>query len=308
MLRRTPWAAGLAGVVLAASVVVVPGAAGARSPVSVPAQRVAGVQGSTSLTASATGPGAATVTAPAVNEQHTGNLDETSVEALSEGELGTAQVEVTQNAQATSSRLHLGGTSVGSRGGGNNSATNQASLAFTPTATAWWDVTIDGTATSSAGNGNGCPFGAHVAFTGLGTHEIPCTGQRVLVQKRLKLVAGTTYTFDGGHGNVGDLDGSFFFAFEATKVVPVANVKVPTISGTAKVGKKLTATRGTWSGKPTRFAFQWFRGTSKIRGATKASYTCTKSDKGKKLKVVVTASKTGSKRSATSKATKAVAK
>jgi len=61
----------------------------------------------------------------------------------------------------------------------------------------------------------------------------------------------------------------------------------PTISGTAKAGKTLTAKVGTWSPTPTSFSYQWYRNGSKISGATKATYKLTSSDKGKKITVKV---------------------
>ncbi|CAB4941810.1 unannotated protein [freshwater metagenome] len=52
----------------------------------------------------------------------------------------------------------------------------------------------------------------------------------------------------------------------AALVAPVAfgvsapkNTALPTVSGTAKVGSKLTADPGTWTGDPTGFAYQWQR-------------------------------------------------
>ena len=79
----------------------------------------------------------------------------------------------------------------------------------------------------------------------------------------------------------------------------------PTISGTAKVGKKLTAKAGTWKPSGVKLTYQWYRGSSKIAGATKKTYTLTKADKGKTVKVKVTGKKTGyaavSKFSATKK-------
>jgi len=82
----------------------------------------------------------------------------------------------------------------------------------------------------------------------------------------------------------------------------------PKITGTAKVGKTLKVTTGTWSPKPT-FTYQWYRGTTAIKGATKASYKLVAADKGKKIKVVVTAkAKDTVTVTKTSAATKAVAK
>ncbi len=80
--------------------------------------------------------------------------------------------------------------------------------------------------------------------------------------------------------------------------------KTPTISGTVKVGKKLTAKPGTWSPKPA-FSYQWYRSGKKISQATKSTYTLTASDKGKTITVKVTGKKSGyTTASKTSKATK----
>jgi len=83
----------------------------------------------------------------------------------------------------------------------------------------------------------------------------------------------------------------------------------PTISGTAAVGKKLTARTGTpgWAPADARFGYQWRRDGKKIKGATKATYTPKAADKGKKISVTVTASKAGTPNiSRTSAETKAV--
>jgi hypothetical protein len=77
----------------------------------------------------------------------------------------------------------------------------------------------------------------------------------------------------------------------------------PKINGTAKVGKKLTATVGTWSPKPT-FKYQWYANGKAIKGAAKATYTLKKAEKGKKITVKITATKTNYVKTAkTSKAT-----
>lgn len=69
--------------------------------------------------------------------------------------------------------------------------------------------------------------------------------------------------------------------------------KRPTATGKAKVGKKLTATKGTWSPSPTSYAYQWKRGTKAISGATKRTYTLKARDEGEKVSVVVKAKRTG---------------
>ena len=88
----------------------------------------------------------------------------------------------------------------------------------------------------------------------------------------------------------------------------------PTISGTAAVGVKLTAAKGTWS--PTTsatFSYQWLRtavGSETavaISGATASTYTVASAYKGQTISVKVTAKRTGfTTASATSAVTKAV--
>ncbi|WP_257040831.1 Tat pathway signal protein [Streptomyces sp. TLI_55] len=85
--------------------------------------------------------------------------------------------------------------------------------------------------------------------------------------------------------------------------------KLPVISGTAKVGRTLKTTKGTWSPTPTSFAYQWYANGKVISGATKSSLVLKSAQKGKKITVKVIAHRTGHKDgSAVSKATAAVAK
>ena len=76
--------------------------------------------------------------------------------------------------------------------------------------------------------------------------------------------------------------------------VPAASA-TPHISGRARVGKKLTASKGSWSGTPAAYRFQWLRcsaqgGSCKTIGkATKSAYKVTKKDAKHRLRVRVTA-------------------
>jgi hypothetical protein len=89
--------------------------------------------------------------------------------------------------------------------------------------------------------------------------------------------------------------------------VPPTNVATPTISGTAAVGQTLTASPGTWTKGPTRFAFQWGRCTASscdgIAGANGPTYVPTASDAGFTLRVWVTATNANGSRNALSAAT-----
>lgn len=70
----------------------------------------------------------------------------------------------------------------------------------------------------------------------------------------------------------------------------VAKVK-PKVSGTPKVGKVLTCTKGTWTPAATSYKYQWLRGTKVI--SSKATYKAVKADKGKSVSCKVTAVRSG---------------
>jgi len=97
----------------------------------------------------------------------------------------------------------------------------------------------------------------------------------------------------------------------ASQVVP-KNTKLPTISGAVAVGETLVGTRGTWSGSPTSFHFQWSRcdGTGAaclaISGATGKIYTITNVDVNNALRLTVTARNTSGATNATSAPTSPV--
>lgn len=66
----------------------------------------------------------------------------------------------------------------------------------------------------------------------------------------------------------------------------------PTITGTARIGKKLRANTPGWT-TGTTFRFQWFAGNKAIGEATARRYQIRAADRGKRLKVQVTGSKPG---------------
>ncbi len=95
--------------------------------------------------------------------------------------------------------------------------------------------------------------------------------------------------------------------------VPPANRSLPTISGAPKVGKKLTASHGAWSGLP-KYTYRWFRcsptGTSckGISSSTAAAstYKPVTADRGHRLEVRVTATNAAGTATATSAPTAVV--
>ena len=80
----------------------------------------------------------------------------------------------------------------------------------------------------------------------------------------------------------------------ATRTVAYGTLRTstPRISGTAKVGRKLTLVRGTWT-SGTSFSYRWYVNGKAIKGATKSSYTLTKGTKGKRITVKVTGRRSG---------------
>lgn len=73
---------------------------------------------------------------------------------------------------------------------------------------------------------------------------------------------------------------------------PVSAVATPTVTGTATVGKTLTARAGTWP-SGTKLSYQWQRNGKNIAGATASTYKLVAADLGKKVTVRVTGSVAG---------------
>jgi type II secretory pathway pseudopilin PulG len=86
----------------------------------------------------------------------------------------------------------------------------------------------------------------------------------------------------------------------------------PSISGGAQEGQVLTANRGSWSGTPSNYSYQWQRSTTQggvwttIASATSQTYTAQSADVGFSLRVTVTAQNSAGSDSATSAASAVV--
>lgn len=94
-------------------------------------------------------------------------------------------------------------------------------------------------------------------------------------------------------------------AKKAVAALPIPTVSSATISGTAAVGKTLTASAST-STTSSFLSYQWLRSGTAISGATGSTYKLTASDLKKSVSVRVTA-KVGSKSATKTSATKTVA-
>jgi hypothetical protein len=79
-----------------------------------------------------------------------------------------------------------------------------------------------------------------------------------------------------------------------TPPTPVmVNKAKPSIVGKARVGRILTAKAGRWTPTPTSYSYVWYAGAKKIAHATKPKLKVTKKLVGKRLRVVVTAKRSG---------------
>lgn len=105
-------------------------------------------------------------------------------------------------------------------------------------------------------------------------------------------------------------------AVASSGAAPVAAPKPisePSIGGSARAGRTLTARAGAWTGAPTAFVYQWRRcaadGTAcaAIPGAGSIAYSVSAADVGASLSLVVTATGRGGSRSATAPPTPVVA-
>lgn len=153
------------------------------------------------------------------------------------------------------------------------------------------------------------PYSAPIAVSGGGT--ITCALSVGSLPPGLKLtgcaLTGTptkagSYPFTVAASNDGGT-GSKAFTVMVAPAKKFTKVYQPTISGTAKVGKTLTAKVKTWKPTPTSVSWQWNRNGVAIPGATKSKYKLTRGDKGTKITVTTVGSRLGYQSSATSKST-----
>lgn len=77
------------------------------------------------------------------------------------------------------------------------------------------------------------------------------------------------------------------------KAAAAKATRKPKISGTAKVGRTVKATAGTWSPAGNAYTYEWRLNGKVVKGATKSSLKLTSSMRGKRLTVTVTAKRAG---------------
>ncbi|GAB3868205.1 hypothetical protein GCM10028801_43800 [Nocardioides maradonensis] len=83
----------------------------------------------------------------------------------------------------------------------------------------------------------------------------------------------------------------------ALQAPPVAQsftlTKAPVVSGIARPGRTLRASTGGWSPTPASYSYRWYRNGVLVAGRTGATYAVGRADVGKRIKVRVTARRSG---------------
>lgn len=77
------------------------------------------------------------------------------------------------------------------------------------------------------------------------------------------------------------------------RAVAAYNYRLPAVTGTMLVRRRLTAAKGSWIAPGHTFGYQWLRNGRAIRSATRATYTLTRADRGTRISVRVTARRSG---------------
>ncbi|WP_284292226.1 family 78 glycoside hydrolase catalytic domain [Luteimicrobium album] len=153
--------------------------------------------------------------------------------------------------------------------------------------------------------------------TGSGNEHSDQASLKLTATDALSGVASTTYRVDGGAWEKAGTDaievdgfGEHVVEYASTDLAgnvetlrsttvtlsdvdTLQSVVAPQVSGTAKVGARLTASTGTWNTKGVATKIQWLRDGTPITGATGTTHVLAAADLGKRLSVAVTGSKSG---------------
>ena len=136
------------------------------------------------------------------------------------------------------------------------------------------------------------PYGAVTVSEGstvLGSATFDARTESVtLPAKKLSVGSHTlTYTYQAFPG------APKWSTTKSVKVVGAFVAPTPTISGTARVGKTLTASRGTWSPTPSTVTYVWKAGSTTIKSSSSNQLVIPASARGKQITVSVVGARSG---------------
>ena len=232
------------------------------------------------------------------------------------------------SAAAGSVEFFDGSTSLGSATVSGGTATKTVTVAsggthlykaiFTPTSSAYASSTSSvvsvsaaklASATAIAANATSVAASGSVKLTATvtptaATGSVQFYDGTAAVGSPVALAAGaasaTVTVKPGTHSYTAKYTGSSTYVESTSRPVSVTaaapkkftKTAKPTISGSARVGKKLSAKVKAWSPKAT-FSYQWYANGKSIKGATHSTWKLAKAQKGKKITVKVTGSRVG---------------
>lgn len=177
-------------------------------------------------------------------------------------------------------------------------------VASDPTATASTPITVAPRVTLASADISGM-LRAGYLLTSTGATPTPSTATRTRTWLRdgvpISGATASTYrltTSDAGRRigvRVNATDPEWSPALPVTKTVNVAAACTvrPTFTGTARVGRRLTGTKGTWRQVSHTFSYRWLRDSRPITGATRSTYVTTRADRGHLISLRVTATRSG---------------
>jgi hypothetical protein len=172
---------------------------------------------------------------------------------------------------------------------GNHSATREVTVKFdsvAPSSTVTADTTARTVKISSTD-----------ASSGLAAVEYSIDGASwIAYSTPITVGNGATTVWYRARDAAGNIESAKTVSIDAVPApgdAPFTTTPNPTVSGTARVGSKLTASAGTWQPAPVTLTYQWLRSGRPVAGATGATYTPGAADRGAALTVQVTGTKPG---------------
>lgn len=244
----------------------------------------------------ADGDAASPSTSAGVDEaDHDGNYA-MSVSDSDTGPDGTANVAVSQTDSASGSSYSTrGSVSASASAVADANFRNELEALFTVSETGQWSWTL----TASTG-GSACPetvvkFGPAGGSDSFAYALVDCADTSYAGSGSVTLQEGVEYAYSGFvndtiTGQSAEVSWDLRISKGVASPAAVRNTSKPTVTGTKRVGEKVRATKGSWTGNPSAFTYQWRRGGNKIIKATKRTYTLKAKDKGKRISVKVVAS------------------
>ncbi len=151
--------------------------------------------------------------------------------------------------------------------------------------------------TSMASKTNGTPTVGSVAWWKAGVYPAGSAGHVAYVEKVVSadeiIVSMDSWRGDFSWARITRASRGWPSGFVHFNDVKLANKTLPAVTGSPKVGTRLTASPGAWSVSGATYSYQWLANGAPVSGATSSTLTPTQALKGKQLSVKVTVAMRG---------------